>query len=159
VAGVSDDERHPDEYCGRAPRLGSILAIAVIALAALLGAGCGSSGGEFEAQEFIDRVNEHGAGLELGAPLDSTKPGAELHEVNLAPEDGEAGEPELGAEHGGGTLTVLDSEEEAAAEHARCDEAGLFCYRADNVVLLFEPEVSAQSLAKVASAFKALQAE
>ena len=109
-------------------------------------AGCGSSGGEFEAEEFIDRVNEHGAGLELGPPLDSTKEGAELHEV--AVEDGS-----------GGTLTVLSSDEEAEAEHARCDQAGLFCYRAANVVLLFEPETTPQALAKIAKAFKALQAE
>jgi hypothetical protein len=143
VAGVSEDEGHLAEYCERAVRAGSVFAVALLALAAPI-AGCGSGGREFDAQEFVEEVNAHGAELELGRQLDSANGDARLYEVNLG--DG-----------GGGTLTVLDSEEDAEAEHARCDRSGLFCYRAANVVLLFEPETTPESLAKIAKAFKALQ--
>ena len=113
------------------------------AVASVVALGACGSGPRFDAEGFVDEANSHGAGLKLGAPLDSSQADTELYEVSI--------------EGGGGTLTVLDTEEDAEAEHARCDRAGLFCYRAANVVLLFEPDTTPEALAKVAAAFKAMQ--
>jgi hypothetical protein len=142
VAAVSEDERHSGQYCGRTPALGSFLAVVLLALAALAAVACGSGGREFGAEEFVDEANSHGAGLELGAPLDSSQPDTELYEVT--------------SEGGSGTLTVMSSEESAEAEYARCeDTVSLFCYRAANVALYFE-EAQPDALAHVAAALKAM---
>jgi hypothetical protein len=116
---------------------------ALVAAAGLVLGACGSDERSFTAEGFVDEVNSHGAKLELGAPLDTTQEDAELYEVAIP--------------QGGGTLKVTDSADAAREEHTRCDEAGLFCYRAANVVLIFEPDTTPQSLANVADAFKALQ--
>jgi hypothetical protein len=151
---VSDEERHPDEYCGRNPRLGSVLAIALVALAAVI-VGC-RGGQEFSAEEFVEEANSHGAGLELGAPLDSSREGTELYEVTVEPAAG--AEPALGEQHGGGTITVTDDAADAEAEHARCEgTVSLFCYRAENIVLFFDEEASPETLGRVAEALKAMQ--
>jgi hypothetical protein len=157
VTGVSDDERHPDEYCGRTPRLGSILATVLVAITGVIAAGCGG-GQEFSAEEFVEEANSHGAGLELGAPLDSIREGAELYEVTVEPAEG--AEPTLGEQHGGGTITVTDDAAEAEAEYARCEKTvSLFCYRAANIVLFFDEEASPDTLGRVAQALKAMQSD
>jgi len=142
VAAVGEDERHSVQYCGPTPRPGSFLAVVLLALAALTAAACGSGGREFDAGEFVEEANSHGAGLELGAPLDSSQPDTELYEVR--------------SEGGGGTLAVMESEESAEAEYARCeDTVSLFCYRAANVALYFE-EAQPDALGRVAAALKAM---
>jgi hypothetical protein len=157
VAGVGDDERHPDEYCGRATAAGSLFAVALIALGAPIAGGCGG-GQEFTAEEFVEEANSRGAGLGLGAPLDSSREGAELYDVTLQPAEG--AEPALGEQHTGGTITVTDDVAEGEAEYARCEESvSLFCYRAANIVLFFDEEASPDTLARVAQALKAMQSE
>jgi hypothetical protein len=160
---VSDDERHPSQYCGRHPASGSfprrVALLALVAAAALTAAGCGSGEREFSAEEFVEEANAHGAALELGAPLDTPQEGAELYEVVFGePHAGEAGHG-LEAPHGG-TLRVTSDADAGEAEYARCEKtASLFCYRASNVVLVFDEEAEPDSLAQVAAALKAMQGD
>ena len=157
MAGVGDDDGHPGEDCGRTLRAGSILATLVVALAALT-AGCGSGAGEFSAEEFVDEANSHGAGLELGGPLESQE-GAEIYEVTVEPAMADSREPPLGEGHSGGTIRVADDPEDAEAEYARCEEAAsLFCYRAANIALILDEDAQPEALAQVAAALRAMQA-
>jgi hypothetical protein len=168
MAGVSEDEGHLVEYCGRTAVLGSIFTIALLALAMPLAAGCASDEREFGAEEFIEEANSHGAGLELGPPLDTTEGDAELYEVTVETAEGEEAaegeeehpESELGHSHGGGSLKVLEDAGAAETEYARCEEtASLFCYRAANIALVFDAEASPDDLGRVAVALEAMQRE
>jgi hypothetical protein len=55
---------------GRGIRQLAALALA-LAIAGLLGAGCGSNSQTFTASEFVDRINAHGVSIELGRQLHS----------------------------------------------------------------------------------------
>jgi hypothetical protein len=163
MAGVSDDERHLDQYCERHVRAGSVFTIALFALAVLLAGGCGSDEREFSAEEFVEEANSHGAGLELGEALETTDD-AELYAVTVEhaeaeeEEHAEAEEPEAGHAHGGGSLKVAEDAAAAEAEYARCEETRLlFCYRAANVALVFQPDAEPDALGQVANALKAMQ--
>jgi hypothetical protein len=110
-------------------------------------------GGErtFEAAEFVEEANAHGAGMELGEPLSSTGAAGEVFAVELASSATQV--------HGGGSLIVVDDAEEAQAEFARCESAAsLVCYRAANVVLRLE-EVSPEQRAQLDEAFTELGSE
>jgi hypothetical protein len=123
------------------------------ALVCVIALALGSCGGErtFEADEFVEDVNEHGAGVELGEPLSSAETGHEIFAVELAASATQV--------HGGGSLVVTGDSEEAQAEHARCESAAsLTCYRAANVVLRLE-EVSPDQRAKLDQAFTELESE
>jgi hypothetical protein len=112
-----------------------------------------SCGGErtFEADEFVEAVNEHGAGVELGEPLTSVETENEIFAVELAASATQV--------HGGGSLVVTEDSEEAQAEHARCESAAsLTCYRASNVVLRLE-EISPEQRSRLDQAFMALESE
>jgi hypothetical protein len=150
------------KYCERIPGPGSLSRrAALVALVAAIGlalAACGSGDRSFSAEEFVEEANSHGAGIELGAPLETTEPGAELYALTLEEKGEEGDEPELGHEHGGGSLKVAADGEAAEAEYARCEEAAtLLCYRAANVVVIIQPDAQPESLARVAAAFRALQ--
>jgi hypothetical protein len=160
---VSDDDRHPNQYCGRSPRVGSsrgfLSLLAPIVAVALAAAGCGSGERDFSAEDFVEEANSHGAALELGAPLQTPQEGAELYEVTFVePQHGEEpGHGELEGAHGG-TLRVTSDAGAGEAEYARCEEtASLFCYRAANVVLVFDEEAEPDSLAQIANALKSMQ--
>lgn len=113
------------------------------ALAALAIAGCGGDddGRTFTAEEFVSEMNERGADLVLGEPLETNREGADVFAVAFASES----EPGATApEHGGGSLTVTEDAEAGLAEYERCEAAAsILCYRANNVVVLlagdFEP--------------------
>ena len=138
---------------GLAARICALVAAGGLALAA-----CGSDERSFTAEEFIDEANAHGAGLELGAPLETTQADAELYQVTA--EGGEEAAPELEHAHGGGSMKLTADAEAAEAEHARCESAvSLFCYRAANVVLIFEQDSEPEALAQVAEAIKAMQGD
>ena len=116
------------------------LAIAIIALAAVL-AGCGEE--QLTAQEFVDRMDENGAHLELGGELFTDQPDKQLFEVKLPePSSPPAAEEQGGEEreHGsGGTVAVLDDSDAAAEEVARCKQSGEFlCFQAGNIGLLVD---------------------
>jgi hypothetical protein len=163
MAAVGEDERHSSQYCERPPAFGSQprsgALVALIAAAALAGAGCGSGGGDFSAEGFVEEANSHGAGLELGAPLAAVDADSELYEVSVQePQGTKPGEDELLDPQGGGTLRVTDGADAGEAEYARCEKAGsLFCYRAENVVMIFDEDSEPDSLAQVAQALTAME--
>lgn len=170
MSGVSDHEGHRLQYYGRVSRYGSggsasrRGAIAVAALlsvvAALSLAACGER--SFTVEEFIDEVNANGVKLALGEPLSTEEGGAELYAITIedpAADTGAGGEIEIGQDHGGGSLRVEDDTEAAEAEYARCEQAGLFCYRAANIVLIFEADAEPDALAELARALRAIQDE
>ena len=128
---------------------------------ALLGAlalasGCGSEQ-TFSAEEFVEEANAHGAGLSLGAPLQTAREeGFELRTVELAQDEAEAG---AGAahEHAGGTLTITPDPSAGAAEFERCERAAsLICFRAANAVLLFEDALEPQEQVRIAAALRTM---
>ena len=163
MARVSDDKRrlgHRSQYCGRPAAPGSLLGTALACAASALAA-CGSGERAFSAQEFVDEANAHGANLVLGEPL-STTGTAELYALRVeAPASGSDATdlPSPGEESGSGSLRVEDSSAAAEDEYRRCDEAGLFCYRAANVVLVFEADADPDSLADLARAIRALRGD
>jgi hypothetical protein len=102
----------------------------------------------FEASEFVEEANEHGAGMELGEPLSAGETGNEVYAVELASSATQV--------HGGGSLVVADDVEAGQAEFARCESAAsLVCYRAANVVLRLE-EVDPEQQSQLDEAFSAL---
>jgi hypothetical protein len=110
-------------------------------------------GGErtFEAEEFVDEANEHGAGMELGEPLSAVHTETEVFSVELASSATQV--------HGGGSLVVADDLEDGQAEYERCEgAASLTCYRAANVVLRLE-DVSPEQRAQIDGAFAALESD
>jgi hypothetical protein len=167
VAGVSYREDHRIQYCVRpgaargSRSAGLALALAVLGLAA-----CGSDERTFTAQEFVDEVAARGVTLELGRPLSTNDPGTELYEVEVVhagegdgPEAGH-GAAEAGHEHSGGSLRVTDGADEAEEELQRCEAAvSLLCFRAANVVLVFEQEADPESLAELTVALSGLESE
>jgi hypothetical protein len=133
-----------------------IHALAAAFLSAAVGlAGCGGEQKTFSASEFIDEVNAQGVEIRLGRPLQGGE-GRELHEITLAqlpglppPAPGEHEEEHATEEGVGGTLYVFDDTGAAEEQLAACrNSGGLVCYRAENVVVLFEEAgIEAQRLA------------
>jgi hypothetical protein len=125
--------------------------------AATLAAGCGDGERTFTAPEFVAEANRNGAALELGAPLTVAAGDDEVYGIAIASRGGN-GRAEATGEHGGGSLRVTDDDAAAADEHARCESAAsLICYRAANVVLIFEPGTAARDLARVEAAIRGME--
>jgi hypothetical protein len=107
-------------------------------------AGCGSEQ-TFTASEFAEEVNEQGVEMRIGRQLQSSE-GNELHEITLPrlpglppPAPGEHEEEQAGEKGVPGTLYVFDDAGAAEDQIAACrNSGGLVCYRAENVVVLFE---------------------
>lgn len=132
-----------------------MLPLAVI-LVTILAAGCGGER-EFEAEEFVDAANEEGAGLVLGGSLTSIEEDVEVFAIEFA-EEGGGHEGEHA--HSGGSLIVAGDAEAATDEFERCESAvTLRCYRAANVVLLFDAEAGQAEVAKIDAAIRALGSE
>jgi hypothetical protein len=167
VTGVSNREDHRIQYCVRPSAVrGSRGAGLALALAVLGVAACGSDERTFTAQEFVDEVEARGVTLELGRPLSTADPDTELYEVEVVrAEEGDRPEPEhgaaeLGHEHSGGSLRVTEGADEAEEEFERCEAAvSLLCFRAANVVLVFEQEADPGSLAELTVALSGLESE
>ena len=129
---------------------------ALILVLALAWAGCGGER-SFEPAEFVEEVNREGAGLVLEGQLASTQEGVDVFELSFKLE-GAAAPGEHG--HGGGSLVVTEDAEAASAEHRRCEAAvTLACYRAANVVLMFEGDPTDDEIARVDGAIRALASE
>ena len=120
----------------------------LIAAALVAITGCGEEQRTFTASEFVGEMNNEGADLELGADLLSTQAGVEVSEIRFGPD----------AE---GSLTVAEDAEGGVSEYERCESAAtLICYRAQNVVLLFDgAETAPVDLAPVETAIRALAEE
>jgi hypothetical protein len=129
------------------------LGASLSALAVWVGA-CGDQG--YTADGLVSELNEHGAGLELGEALASTRDGIELHALRFATDPSAA--LKAGEEEGGsGSITITPDADAGLAEYRRCESAGaLFCFRANNAVLIFEDELAANDRAPLASALKAV---
>ena len=133
---------------------------------ATLALGCGGGEPTFTAEEFVEEANANGAGLELGDPLFAAESDDEIYRVALEERHGSKGtgeappSEETGAahEHGGGSLRVSEDAEAAEEEYVRCESAAsLLCYRAANVVLIFEPSVEPQTLRRLDGAIRAME--
>ena len=159
MARVSDQQRrlrHRFQYYGRPGAVGSALfAASVVSAAVLALAACGSGERTFSAQEFVDAANANGAGLTLGGE----QAGAQIYALRVEAEPASGRAPALGQEAGSGSLRVEESSDAAEDEYARCDRAGLFCYRAANVVLVFEADVDPSSLVDLVRAIRELKTD
>jgi hypothetical protein len=166
---MSDEKGHRSQYyeppgsggSARVAAARAALALGAVALAALALPACGSGERTFSAEEFIDEANTHGASLELGQPLSTSETDVELYALTIEePQSAEGAEadPAIADEHGGGSLRVTESVDDAEAEVERCEQAvSLFCYRAANVVLIFEQDAEPEALSGVAAALRALE--
>ena len=122
--------------------------------ASALAAGCGEEEPVLSAGEAISELNERGAGLELGAPLDSS--GLEVHAVEFTSGAGD----DVHGHAAGGSLVVATDVDAAREEHARCERAlTLLCYRAANIVLRFEGRLAPDQSRRLTSALEALARE
>lgn len=136
------------------PLLPAALATAILALAA-----CGEER-SFDAEEFVETMNDQGAQVKLGEELSTTDAGAEIYALRLE-EAGSATEPApADAElHGGGSLKVTESADAAREEYERCEDAvTLICFRAANVAIYFEG-ITPEEQARVGQAIAALEDE
>jgi hypothetical protein len=113
-----------------------------LGIAAALTAGCGGAS-NLTATDFINGVNEEGVEIKLGEELSRTG-GRELYAVQLVQLPGHP-EPAPGTEEheheqpGSGTLYIFDDSGAAEQQMDACrGSAGLTCYRAQNMVVLFE---------------------
>ena len=133
---------------------------AVTLVTSLAVAGCGGER-TYEPSEFVEEANAEGAGLVLGEPLTSIEEGVDVYALSFEEEPGGHDEAEPGGHaHSGGSLIVTEDADAAREEHARCEQAvTLVCYRAANVVLLFDADPSDEHVAKVDSAIRALATE
>lgn len=111
--------------------------------------GCGGSDAEmtFDAEGFIEAANGEGAGLELGEQLLNEQEGVQVRSVRLGKDSD-------------GSLTVATGTEGATAEYRRCEAAvSLLCYRAANVVLIFEDGLAPPDAARLEAAIRALESD
>jgi hypothetical protein len=133
--------------------MASRLAIAIAALA--LVAGCGGEDElRFSAEQFVDEASARGAALELGAPLLTSREETEIHELRVT------GTTPAEGDHGGGSLTVTADSAAGLAEYERCEAATtLLCFRANNVVLALEDELSTEQIADIERALRRLAAD
>jgi hypothetical protein len=135
------------------------LAIAIIAAAATLAA-CGED--KLTAQEFVERMDENGAPMELGKELFTDQEGKELFEVELpTPSELAAAEEEHGGEghdHGStGTVAVLEDSDAAEDETARCKRsADLLCFQAGNIALLVDAAADSAVIVRLSKAIEGL---
>ena len=103
-------------------RAGRRYGAAVLAAAALVLQGCGEEQ-TYEADEFVDAVNEEGVNLRLGEPLISATEGQRVYAVSLEP------------------LAKLPGEHDARPDDEMEDcraSADLLCYQAANVVVVLQ---------------------
>jgi hypothetical protein len=134
-------------------RVAAVTLVTVLAVA-----GCGGER-TFEPSEFVDEANAEGAGLVLGEPLTSIEEGVDVYALSFEEEPGEQGAAGEHA-HSGGSMIVTEDAGAAKEEHGRCEEAvTLVCYRAANVVLMFDADPNDEHVAEVDSAIRALETE
>jgi hypothetical protein len=134
-------------------------ALVLVALAAMLGGGCGSGGHDFTASEFVDRINAEGLKMVLGERLPGGAGARELYAVSLPPLPGEPAPPS-GSEGGpgaSGTLYVYADSGGASDELDACRRSGgLLCFRAANIVVVLSEEGTPLEARRLALAIKKL---
>ena len=137
--------------------LGLVGLLAAVALAA-----CGEEQ-TFTAQEMVEEVNEHGAGIRLGEPLTTSQENLELYGIRLSGAPAAPSTPGTDQAsppvdvHAAGSLTITEGDDEAVVEYERCESAAsLVCFRAANAVLILEDTVPNQDLARIEAAISAM---
>jgi hypothetical protein len=96
------------------------------------------------AEDLVAELNQHGAALELGAPLRSEREGYEIRALGIG-------------DVSGGSITITPDADAGQAEYERCRSAGLLvCFRTGSAVLIFEDELTPGDRARLESALEAL---
>ncbi len=96
-------------------------------------AGCGEQ--KMSAGEFVDKIKEQGVRIRLGEELHTSDPTKKIYGVELkqlAPVK-EGQEPLTD-----GAVSVYDHTDDADEGFQRCRSAGLACFQAANIVVIFE---------------------
>lgn len=137
------------------------LAACLVAFAALASlVACGSGERTFTVKEFVDAINDEGAGVSLGTVIATNPDGVDVYSITLTEATTDVGAPAIEAPdslHGSGTLLLVDSADDARDEFSRCEEApALTCFRAANAVLRFE-DMDGADQARIATSLEALQ--
>ncbi len=133
-----------------------LAALALIAGLAFLLLG-GQEGAELSAAEFVERVNEQGAGIEVGEQLSVSERGSVYDLVLLDPPAAERARGASAAQTDGtASLIVAPDEDGGVSEYDRCESAAsLICFRAANAVVLVE-DATPEQLARLGTAIQAL---
>ena len=119
-------------------------------------------GGErtFNAREFIDEMNDHGAALALGPVLTTNPDGVDIYSISLTElSTGVGSAPQAVPEGvpGSGSMLILDDADGARSEFARCEQSPeLTCFRAANVVLRFQA-LEGGDQARIVTAIEAIE--
>ena len=136
------------------------LAACSVALTSLAFLACGSGERTFTVDEFVDAINDQGAGVSLGAVIAKNPDGVDVYSITLTEATADVGAPAQqspDALHGSGTLLLVDSADDAHDEFSRCEEApALTCFRAANAVLRFE-DMDGADQARISTSLEALQ--
>ncbi len=133
-----------------------IIVLAILPASAL--AACGGKPYE-DAQAFVAAANAEGADLRLGPTLSTNNPEHDVYALEVGGGGGLAEEADEGgqAHLGGGSITVTESEDDARLEYEECESAAtLLCYRAGNVALVLEGEITPAQRARIDAAIEAL---
>lgn len=130
---------------------------ALVCLGLLVGAiwvgGClGGGEREFDAESAVATLNDAGADLELGGPLEAADESIEVWEVKFTGGTGPVG----GDGHGSGAVVVLDDAELAEQEFFRCEGGPSFvCFRAANTVFRFI-QISDREQTRITASLRAI---
>jgi hypothetical protein len=133
-----------------------------LAVAALAVASCGSEK-TFTASEFVDQINEQGVSLELGRQLPAGSDAEAVYAVTLPRLPGEprpAPDHEASGHGPNGTLYAYGDSGGAGDELDACRASGgLLCFRAANVVVIFDQDVGRISAQRLGVAIQRLGSE
>ena len=140
--------------------MGEAKQLALLALGVALIAGCGGEP-TLSASEFVDQINAQGVSIELGRKLATSGSADELYAVRLPPLPGEP-KPAPGSEAGrgaSGSLYVFDDTGGADDQLEACRASGgLFCFRAQNIVVVLDEDSSPLEVQRLAVAVSRLGA-
>jgi hypothetical protein len=141
--------------------MGGAKRLALVAVAAALLAGCGSES-TLTASELINRINAQGVSILLRQRLAAGGEAKELYAVRMPPLRGEP-KPAPGSEArpgASGSLYVFGDTGGAEDQVKACQAAtGLFCFRAQNIVVVLDEESSRLEAQRLAAAVRRLPAE
>ena len=120
-------------------RLATKPLLSAAAAACLLGvAACGEEQ-TFTPEEFVDRMNDEGVEMTLGAELFSDDESKQVVEVELEPLPGTPTPAEGALENPSGSLAAHDEVSGADEQFRNCERtADLLCFQASNVVIVLE---------------------
>ena len=131
------------------------------ALAAVMLVACGSEE-TFTAAEFTQQIRDQGVSIRLGRQLPTSGDADQLFAVRLPRLPGEPAPPRDSEGNGdaSGTMYVYGDTGGAGDELDACRAAGgLLCFRAANIVVVFDEETGGLQSQRLALAIKRLGSE